>query len=326
MIEQPEFENEELRKKRIKKKETSIIARHSLKPTIEDPEAEGYPGLSKKGVELARQKANEFLSLIEQSEEGSVIVFSGVSDLPRTRSTLKIYAEETVDQLKEKEKGETAIFSYPMKKVSSGSEKEKIKYLVFSEESLASIKKQEGKLNFREVVGEINQTLKDNPQARLIALFPLRIKQFHDKSWDSWDENTKEYKLGEYADNRIDLFKKDKINFMRKWIEDKGIIEGQQIGPDPEVVARNYELAIKRMNHFIGNIFPENKGIINFMVAHEYELDAFITSLIEDKKITEDNFDDIRQGGETINETEIVRIEECDNSSTLIYREKRFNI
>jgi len=46
----------------------------------------------------------------------------------------------------------------------------------------------------------------------------------------------------------------------------------------------------------------------------------------EDKKITEDNFDDIRQGGETINETEIVRIEECDNSSTLIYREKRFNI
>ena len=323
MIEQAKFKDKELGRKGTKK-ETSIITRHSLKSTIEDFESEEYPGLSEKGVELAKQKVKEFLPIIEQSEEGSIIVFSGVSDLPRTRSTIKIYGEEIIDQLKEK--GEVTIFSYPTEKTSGSLEKKEMKYLVFNEESIVSIKKQKGNLSFRKVISEINQILKSNSQTRLIALFPLRIKQFHDKSWDRWDENSGKHELGTYVANRINLFKEDKNEFMKKWIEDRGFVGNQQIGPDPEVVAKNYRLAIKRANDFIKHIFPENKGIVNFMVAHEYELDAFMASLINDKKITESNFDDIRQDGETISETEIVRVEEYDKSSTLIYRGKNFNI
>ena len=122
MIEQSKFEDKELREKGINK-EMSIITRHSLKSTIEDSESEEYPGLSEKGVELARQKVSEFLPIIEQSEEGSVIVFSGVSDLPRTRSTIKIYGEEIIDQLKEK--GEVTIFSYPTEETSGSLEKKR---------------------------------------------------------------------------------------------------------------------------------------------------------------------------------------------------------
>jgi len=71
-----------------------FITRHSKALGENEVPIIEYPGLNEEGLELAHKRARDLIGEIDELPINSVVWFAGCSEVPRTRSTLKIYAED----------------------------------------------------------------------------------------------------------------------------------------------------------------------------------------------------------------------------------------
>ena len=129
----------------------NVFTRHSVKPKKDKPggsESVEYPGISESGVELAKERAGEILSMLESMQDGSIMFIGGSSELIRTKSTARVYGDEA-------------------KKIVSEEDREDI--LVVTEKDLVGEKKA-----LRKVIEIINA----NKDKKVLVDFPLAIKQF----------------------------------------------------------------------------------------------------------------------------------------------------
>jgi len=261
----------------------NLIFRHtkySNSPKVE--QSKSFEGISQEGENLAREKALELAKTIENLPKNSVVFAGGVSNLIRTRSSMKVYS----DVLKE-------YF------------RDNSKMIFISEEE---IKKLSNHMGPSKTANTIIKNTQDK-QARIIIDLPLFIKQFSDPNWKKYFK-----KISPAKSN---------INIVRDWLKDRGIIDGEQIGPDPQKVAENYLNGMNRIRNFAKKFFPD-RPIVTATVGHSAEIDSLLTYLANSGEVNFKNFE--KFGGTEIQETESAVIKLFPNNEIqLIYRNKEFN-
>lgn len=129
-----------------------ILSRHADKVTRgkKKEESKKYFGITERGEQAARLKVRVLADKVETLPDGSVIILCGVSKAVRTRSTLKVYADELRKLFKDRN---DIIFSTELPDEKRG----------FKIGELKKISARMGKLN--------------NVKAIIIE-FPVRINEF----------------------------------------------------------------------------------------------------------------------------------------------------
>ncbi len=266
----------------MEEKEKFFITRHTEWPRTEEKRSEKFEGITEKGEILARERAKEIADLIENMDKGSIMFFGGASGLKRTQSTMEVYTDELKELFKNRD---DVIF--------------------VNSQKIKELSKEKGATK---TAKEIVEQASKNPDSKIIIEFPLWIKQFGDSRWKEYLKTTPR----EMSDNQI----------IKNWIKDKGQIQEEQIGPNPEEVAKNYLEGMKRLRKFIGGFFPERPVVIS-IVGHSGELDALFVYLANEGNISEEGFRKIED--KIINETEPAQIEFLSEGKIkLKYRDKEF--
>jgi hypothetical protein len=257
----------------------NLVFRHtkySNSPNVE--QSKNFEGISQEGEDLARQKALELAKSIERLPANSVIFAGGVSNLVRTRSTMKVYVDVLSEYFKDRQD-----------------------VMFVSEEDIRDLSKESGP---SKTAKTITENVRD-AQVKIIIDLPLFIKQFSDPNWRSYFRKVNPMKPN--------------IDVVRDWLKDQGIIDGEQIGPNPKQVAENYLEGQKRIKNFASKFFP-NRPIITANVGHSAEIDAFLTYLANNGEVSFENFE--KFGGNEIQETESALIRSLpDNKIQLQYRD-----
>ncbi|MBI4448245.1 hypothetical protein HY643_04650 [Candidatus Woesearchaeota archaeon] len=266
-----------------------FVTRHSKKPKGEDIESKEYKGISKSGVDLARQSATNILETIERSPPGAVIFLGGVSEEPRTRSTAEVYGDQ-------------------LKKLLSDRKDE---YIVITKIDIA---KEQG---YTKIIQQIKDVIDKNPDKKIIVDIPLFIKNIAQKS-EGW--LTKEGKPAPYTIKLLEKTKGDQSEAEKYWIENQGEIDGLK-GPKPLEVAKKYEEGINRLEQFARK-YIGNRPCITGLVGHSWGLDAYLTYLVGEGKIDLPNFEKVSLGKGIIKETEMASVKITPEMTTITYREK----
>ena len=266
----------------------AIFSRHSIKG-----EGSEYEQLSPEGVEKAKKKAEEELvPLIEGAEDGTVIFLGGNSTEARTVSTLKIYSDELKDIFKER------------------------KDVIFFDRN--QIKEQSKKSGYLNTARYIQEKADNNPKAKVVIDIPLTLKNLADKKWfdeDGVSVNTEQLAL-------LNRHGQDYNAAIKEWFMCEGFLNGKQKLPKPVEVAENYLRAIKRLENFIGEFSGERK-IKTVFAGHGFEIDALLTYLANDGKVTPEGFEKI--GGKVIDTAELSFIEpDNEGNIHLKYRGEEF--
>ncbi len=162
------------------KKSEFILSRHAEKirtETSEEEKSEEYLGVTKEGEKETREKTKEIAKIIEELPEETVVILSGVSDIIRTRSTLKIHGDELRNIFKDR----NDIIFIPKEKE----------------------KKDEPIKTLREIKRILEEQSKEIKKGKIIIQIPLKIKQFIAplKEWEEWEKYYKS--LGKPADEEI---------------------------------------------------------------------------------------------------------------------------
>ena len=262
-----------------------FVTRHSTKPREEDLESTIYPGISENGVELAKKRAEDIFNLIENAPEGSIIPLVGVSPMERTRSTMKVYSEELRKKIERKEN----IIFIP---------REEIQKLYKEEKGV------------HKTIEKIKEKVRENPEAKVVIEYPLMLKALSDDKWwalEDKDKPQEKRKLGPYIGHLggIERFRRQRDKAIRRWFDEKGIVKGKQIGPNPIEIAERHLKTFKKLERFVRKIFPQKPLLIG-VVGHSLEMDAFFTYLANNGDITSDGFEKI--GGKEIKETERAKL------------------
>ena len=198
--------------------EKYFLSRHSIKPKGGDLESSEFSGISERGVEIAKERAQEIFSDLEKSENGTVMFLGGASELPRTKSTAMVYGKEMKNLIMEQGRDDIVILL---------------------PEDIEEIEGFTNKVNF------IAEQVKTNPNKKIILDFPLFMKEFSFKgTWTDDKGNPSQY--------LIQLFKKNGNNeeaAMEDWFDNQGII-GDLVGPNPKEVAEQQLAGIERLREF----------------------------------------------------------------------------
>jgi len=266
-----------------------ILSRHAKKISRETPEeemSEKYPGITKEGEKETREKTKEIAGIIENLPEGSAIVLSGVSKVPRARATLEVYADELRDIFKDR------------------------KDVIFSSGPRLKEGKEKGPAEQLKELKEISEKMKESKESiKAIVHFPLWIKQFtaSPEEWDKWAKyfETVKDEIGQSGDVQI-----------AEWFEKKK-------GPNPDKIAEDLLLGLKREEKFFRKFFPDNE-IVFINVDHSGELDALFTYLANKGEITKEGFQKI--GGEIVKESEFGKLSFLpDGNMEFEYRDNKFS-
>jgi hypothetical protein len=265
--------------------------------------SERYPGISEEGVELARERVPDIIKEIENSSPGTVVVLLGVSPLERTRSTMKVYWEGIREGLKGRED-----------------------VVIISQKEIKDLYREEKGVH--KTIEAIKKRIAENPKAKVVIEFPLAIGGLDiAKEWyhpEDINKPPEERRFSSYVDHLggIERFRKERDKVLKQWFDEKGIVNGEQLGPNPQKIAEEYFEALRRMEGFVRKIFPQEPLRIIF-VGHSVEGDAFLTFLANQGKVSSEGFEKI--GGTEIKETEPAKIIiEKDGTIKLIYRDKEF--
>lgn len=266
----------------------AIFSRHSIKG-----EGSEYEQLSPDGVEKAKKKAGEELvPLIESAEDGTVIFLGGNTNEARTASTLKVYS----DQLKESFKGKENVIFFDRNQ----------------------IKEESKKSGYLETARRLQEEADKNPKAKIVIDLPLLLKNFAKKDW--WYEKDGSVKAEQEA--LLKKYGKDYSSAIKEWFGHGGIINSEQRLPKPEEIAESYLDAIKRLENFIGEFSGMRKTKTVF-AGHSFEIDALLTYLANDGKVTPEGFEKI--GGKVIDTAELSFIEpDNEGNIHLKYRGEEF--
>ncbi len=264
-----------------------FAARHSIKPKGEDVESKQYPGISEKGVELARKKAPEVLKFLDASREGTVMFIAGASDLIRTKSTGRVFGDEIKKMAQEQNRDDL---------------------LVFTEEDIMADKKEGYSRKIKKLVDQIN----NNPDKKVIISFPLFLKEFSLGLGKFMDKSGK---LTPFAEKLLQRNNYDDMESFKDWIQNKGIIDDLK-GPEPIEVAQEQLKGIERLKKFISKYLPNRFSIVG-SVGHGWNLDALAVYLANNGKIDLEGFEKI--GGNTMSETQMIRIENSPEGTKFVY-------
>ena len=271
----------------MKEFETSyFLTRHS-KP---GNDAEGSPGLSQEGVELAKEKAKSIAQLVIDSAKGSVILYAGVTSAPRTRSTMELYADETEKILKER--GETVRF---IKK--------------------EDIKEQADESGYLKTATQFALGVNEVPGEKVVIELPLFLKEFSMEKY-LYEEDGKTVKP-EWQ-KLLDKHGKDYTAAIEDWFNNPEVSKAV----NPEEMAQSCMKGMKRLEDFSKRFFPDRPVKIGF-VGHSFIIDALLTYIANDGKVSTDGFKKI--GGDIVKETELSTIEfDGEGGVHLRYRDQDF--
>lgn len=270
--------------------EKFFVTRHSKKPKGDDLESTQYPGISERGIELAKERAEEIATFLEKADKGTVMFIGGASNIIRTKSTAEAYGDEIRELTKEKADD----------------------ILVITKEEIESKGAPEG---YSEAVQQIVENIKANPNKKVLVDFPLFLKELSPARW--FDEKGN---LSEYASKLLEKNNNDEYETTKDWIRTGGVIEGLK-GPNPLEVAEDYKRALLRLQKFAKRFITDRPLIIG-MVGHSMDIDAFATYLASGN-IDEDSFNKVTQGS-LIKETEMATIKIDENEITLSYRNRDY--
>ncbi len=269
----------------------SFITRHSDKGNNEV-----YKGISEAGVEKAKERAKEFVKIVEESAPGSVIFFSGHSYEVRTKSTLNTYADEAMRLLEDNP--DVVCFDR------------------FAIRELASSKKSEDNETvggFLKTAQFIQQKAEQAPNAKVVINLPLLMNNF------GFDKNMSE------NPDWLALWKKHGDNYdawSREWLQLFNNPDTKDTMPDPYKMAKDYLDGIKRLQSFVKN-FSGDRNVKVIAVGHSFNIDATVTYLANNGEITPEGFEKI--GGKSAETTEMVKIDEDEQGElNVTYRGKEF--
>lgn len=271
-----------------------FMTRHSLKPESVNPESSRYKGVSEKGVELARQRAQELFQNIEKMDRGSIIFIGAASDMPRTASTALIYGDE-IKRIVEK-----------------SNLKEDIQ--VIMPEDLEEID------GFKKKAEYLKERIERNPQVKFVIDIPLFIKEL---SPGGIIVNKEKTAFMPYFNHLLEMHRGDEKKAMEEWFKTQGKI-GDLQGATPDEIAKRYLEAIRRLEEFAKKYIPKNRPIIIGGVGHSWSLDALAVYLANDGKATWEGLEKIQ--GKLIGETELVRLTKEGDKSMLEYGDLKIQI
>lgn len=293
---------------------TFLMARHSKKTPDLQKE---YPGISIEGEELVREKTREhLLKIIEESDPGSVVMFLGSSDLPRTKSTSHISANEVKNLLGEKTD----------------------KYLVYEQKDIEGMVDKKTQ-STREMLSKV---VAENPDKKIVLSYPLFLKEFsmivpesgiHAGNPDWKTGGTKEISTP-YLTELIKQSENKEAVAVTKWIENMGEIkmpDGTILrGPNPVETAQGYIKSMERLQKFAKNLFP-NRPLVIEVSTHSWDIDAFIAYATHQGKLDVAGFREIARGADNkdlsiISEFEFPVIKIDENTKTLSYRGKEYEL
>lgn len=286
----------------MKRESEFFITRHSIKPKTGESSPEKYPGISEEGVELAKKRVSEIIDLINKQPAGTVIPLLGVSPMERTRSTMKVYAEELKEKLKDRED-----------------------ITIISREEIKNLYKEERGIH--KTIEVIKKKIETNPSAKVVIEFPLMLKEFSNPRWfhpEDKDKPQEQRRPGPYIDHLggIKRFREQRDEAIKQWFSEKGIVNNKQLGPNPQEIAEKHIKALRRLENFARKIFPD-KPLNIVIVGHSLEMDSLFTYLANGGQITSEGFE--RIGGKEFKETEPAKIKlNPDSTIELNYRGNSF--
>ncbi|MEI6498393.1 MAG: hypothetical protein WCO23_00310 [bacterium] len=255
--------------------EDFIVARHGIKPTVEDLASEEFKGISENGVELARQQAHEWLGLLKNAPETSVLLLSPTSEQIRAKSSMRVMANE-------------------MKTIVS--QDEELGISVITEEDFA-----DPKLTYNEMIKTIISKLNEQPDKKFVISAPLFIRGFA-LGPDRWMD-----KKGKPTKYLIDVLARNNKNEqagLEDWIKNEGHL-GDLEGPNPTQVAEEHIDGIQKLANFAGKYVPERPLIIG-AIGHSWNLDALAIYLANNRKVDMEGLSKV--GGSMIKEMEPITL------------------
>jgi len=265
-------------------REGDFFTRHSIKPKGEDLESSKFSGISEKGVELAKKRAEEILANLEKQENGTVMLIGGVSEMPRTKSTAVAYGQEIKNIIE-------------LQKIDD--------VLVFLPEDLENIDGYTNKVNF------FVEQIKANPNKKIVLDIPLFIKEFSFKNrWADEEGN-----LSEYTKELLKRNNDDDEEAMKDWFDNQGKIDSL-VGPNPKEVAEQQLAGIERLREFAKKYISDKQLVIG-TVGHSWNLDAVAVYLANNGEVNKESFEKMK--AKMIGETGVIKISEQDGKQVLEY-------
>lgn len=265
-------------------REKDFFTRHSIKPNGEDLESSEFSGISEKGVELAKKRAEKILANLKEQENGTVMLISGVSEMPRTKSTAATYGQEIKNIIE-------------VQKINN--------ILIFLPEDLGTINGYKNKINF--LVEQINA----NPNKKIVLDFPMFVKEFSFKN--RWAD--KEGNLSEYTKELLNRNGDDDEEALKDWFDNQGKINSL-VGPNPKEVAEQQLAGIERLREFAKKYIPDKQLVIG-AVGHSWNLDALAVYLANNGEINKESFEKMK--AKMIGETEMIKISGHNGKQVLEY-------
>lgn len=270
----------------------AILMRHSKKPKGEDLESAQYKGISEKGVEMSKEKAEELLERLEQSADGTVMFIGGNSDMIRTKSTAKVYGDEMKKLVKESGDDNT---------------------MVLTEEDI-----RDEKNGVRGTIRKVQKLINSNPDKKFLIDFPLILNEFK-MGKGRW------MKDGDYSPFTKKLLERnnnDEVACVKDWFANEGKIDDLE-GPNPTEIAESHIAGIERLSEFAKKQISDRPIIIG-MAGHSWNLDAVATYLANGGKVTPEGFE--KTGGKMIAENQSVEVMIEDGKAKLKYGGQEFEI
>jgi hypothetical protein len=273
----------------MENQEKFFVTRHSKKPKGEDIESSDYPGISEKGVELAKERAQEIESFLEQQDTGTVMFIGGGSEIARTKSTAEAYGDAVKELSKEKKD-----------------------ILVITKDEIIS---EGAPTGYTKAIEKIVEKIKLNPDKKVVVDYPLFLKELSPARW--FDEKGN---LSPYAAELLKRNNDDEYETTKDWIRTGGQIENLQ-GPNPSTVAEGYKKALLRLQEFAKQ-FIGDRSLVVGVVGHSMDIDVFATQLAKGK-IDVQGFEEVTRG-QLVKETEMATIKMDKDKITLSYRNQDF--
>jgi len=271
-----------------------FISRHTEKVKDGKIESKEYPGITEKGVDIAKETAKkEILELIEQSEHGSVIFIGGATEQVRTKSTAEVYGDELKEELKNRED----------------------EFLVITRKDIQEKAKGKG---YTETVKQIVEALNMNQDKKVVIDFPMFLKDF---SMERLGMIDKQGNPKPYLNNLNKMNNDDDHASAKDWIQNKGEI-GDLKGSNPEETVKGYEKAIERLEEFAKKHIGDRPLVIG-MVGHCWDIEAYMTYLLNHGQVDVEGFEKITKG-KIIDNAELTKIKIGPNKTTVSYRGEDF--
>jgi len=249
-----------------------IGTRHSIKPGCGEKSAEGFFGLSEKGVELARARARELLERLQQAEDGTVFAFMGATEMERTKATIRVYEDEIRRIVTEDNIHDIDVFG-------------------------------ESEYDHTQSIGDnvrnITAELASRADRKAFISFPLQMNEF--KLKDRW-QNPDQSWASEYAQKIFAENDYDNARVVEAWLQNQGHLDGLE-GPNPQVVAEEQFAGIDRIKDFVGKLLPDRPVVVGF-VGHTPNLEALNVYLQNGGRVDVEGFE--KTGRKIFGETDII--------------------